>query len=623
MKYRTILLYGVTLLLALTTRVQAADDIILADFEGADYGAWKATGTAFGPGPARGDLPRQLEVEDWRGAGIASSERAGDGPTGTLTSPPFKIARRYISFLIAGGVYEHDTCLNLIMGGKTVRSATGWNSDRLIPVTWDVSQWQGQLGQLELVDQARGDWGHINVDQIIQTDKPEHPPVNAGPLYHEAHRPQFHFTARQWTVARLNPERRQEGWLNDLNGLIYYDGEYHLFAQRWNKCWIHAVSRDLVHWTELAPAFWEEQLDSGVQSGTCVIDYANTSGLSPSKATPPMIAFWSRNDNRSHCISYSLDHGRTWKNYEKNPILVYPERDPKVFWHAPSQHWVMFLSGLDGKYNILTSKNLLDWQDTRHVIPNSHECPDMFELPLDGDVNHMKWVLTAASSDYRVGAFDGKHFTSETPKLPGQRGKGFYAAQTFSNEPQGRRAQIGWFQTVTPGMSFNQSMSIPLELRLISTPDGPRLTWTPVKELEALRAHSHSLGALTLHDGDANPLAAINSELVEVRAEFAPGDAQEINFNVRGVPVVFDGRNDEIIVNGQHAPAPMRNGQQQLTIYADRTGLEVFTSYGRTFVPMPINLKPEDKSLALTVKGGTAKFSQLDVHELKSAWPAR
>ena len=104
-------------------------------------------------------------------------------------------------------------------------------------------------------------------------------------------RPQVHFTARQWTIDRLNPRERQEGWLNDLNGLIYYDGEYHLFAQRWAKCWIHAVSKDLIHWTELQPAFWEESEGSGVQSGHCVVDYNNTSGLSPDKANPPMVAF--------------------------------------------------------------------------------------------------------------------------------------------------------------------------------------------------------------------------------------------------------------------------------------------------------------------------------------------
>src|ERR1022692_5281158 len=173
---------------------------------------------------------------------------------------------------------------------------------------------------------------------LIHTDHPKQLPVVTEHLYKEALRPQFHFTARQWTMHLLNPRERQEGWVNDLNGLIYYEGEYHLFAQRWAKCWLHAVSRDLVHWTELDPAFWEETLDSGVQSGTCVVDYNNTSGLSPDKATPPMVAFWSRFDNRTQCLSYSLDRGRTWKHYERNPIMVRPERDPKVFWYAPSNH---------------------------------------------------------------------------------------------------------------------------------------------------------------------------------------------------------------------------------------------------------------------------------------------
>ncbi|MEU4292596.1 hypothetical protein AB0E63_30600 [Kribbella sp. NPDC026596] len=120
-------------------------------------------------------------------------------------------------------------------------------------------------------------------------------------MYGETWRPQYHFTARQFVMDRLNPGMRQEGWLNDLNGLVYYEGEYHLFAQRWNKCWIHAVSNDLVHWTELLPAFFEESLDAGVQSGSVVIDYGNTSGLSDDPATPPMVAFWSRNDNLGQC----------------------------------------------------------------------------------------------------------------------------------------------------------------------------------------------------------------------------------------------------------------------------------------------------------------------------------
>ncbi len=288
---------------AFAFRAASAEDVLIADFEARDYGAWKADGSAFLRGPARDAQLKELEIENARGHGVASSDVEGDSPVGSLTSPEFKIERPYISFLIAGGGYEHHACLNLLVAGKIVKSATGWNSDRLVPASWDVRPFVGQAARIQIVDDARGTWGHINIDHIVQTERPERLPAVTQPLYQETHRPQFHFTARQWTMDRLNPGMRQEGWLNDLNGLIYYEGEYHLFAQRWNKCWIHAVSKNLVHWTELEPAFWEEQLDRGVQSGTCVVDYANTSGLSVDTNHPPLVAFWSRNDNRTHCIS--------------------------------------------------------------------------------------------------------------------------------------------------------------------------------------------------------------------------------------------------------------------------------------------------------------------------------
>ena len=241
-----------------------AEDLTIGHFGRTNYGDWKLTGTAFNLGPASDGLLPKLEIENSRDNQVVSSEVKGDAPTGTLTSPEFKIARKYISFSIGGGDYEHDTCINLLIHGKVVCSATGWRSNRLIPASWEVRRWLGQKAQVQIVDMASGDWGHINVDHIVQTDKPERLPVVTEPLYQETLRPQFHFTARQWTMDRLNPRERQEGWVNDLNGLIYYDGEYHLFAQRWAKCWIHAVSRDLIHWTELEPAFWEEKPESGV-----------------------------------------------------------------------------------------------------------------------------------------------------------------------------------------------------------------------------------------------------------------------------------------------------------------------------------------------------------------------
>jgi sucrose-6-phosphate hydrolase SacC (GH32 family) len=264
---------------------------------------------------------------------------------------------------------------------------------------------------------------------------------------------------------------------------------------------------------------------------------------------------------------------------------------------------------------------LKDWTVMSNV-EGFFECPDLFELSVDGDVSHKKWVLTAGSSEYTVGSFDGTTFTAETGKLPGHRGNGFYAAQTFSDIPanDGRRIQIGWLQTVTPGMPFNQSMSMPLELKLTGTPEGPRLTWSPVKELQSLRMHSWNFGPATLAPESADPLAGVKAELVELRAEFEPGDATEVAFNVRGATIIYDANKQEVSVNNHRAPAPLRGGKQQLRIYCDRTALEVFVSDGLTYLPMPFAPTAGDLTLGLHVKGGSVKFTALDVHELKSAW---
>ena len=164
------------------------------------------------------------------------------------------------------------------------------------------------------------------------------------PLYKESLRPQFHFTARYWDDYRLHPPNHEEGWLNDMNGLVHFDGTYHFFAQRWWSAWLHATSEDLIHWKEFRPAFGKGGKFGGTQSGGGVIDTRNTSGLGDGE-TPPMIAFWSSTDNFSQCISYSLDRGLTWSKYDKNPVLAHGFRDPKVFWHEPTERWIMILYG--------------------------------------------------------------------------------------------------------------------------------------------------------------------------------------------------------------------------------------------------------------------------------------
>jgi sucrose-6-phosphate hydrolase SacC (GH32 family) len=595
----------------------ASTDLSVADFEARDYGAWKATGTAFQKGPASGELLAKLEIENAVGNGVASSEIDGDEPQGTLTSPPFKIERAYISFLIAGGGYERHTCLNLLIDGKIVRSATGWNSDRLVPASWDVRRWAGQDAQIQIVDEASGHWGHLNVDQIVQTDRPERLPVATQPLYQETHRPQFHFTARQWTMDRLHPGMRQEGWLNDLNGLIYHEGEYHLFAQRWNKCWIHAVSTNLVHWTELEPAFWEEHLDSGVQSGTCVVDTANTSGLGADLQHPPLIAFWSRNDNRTHCLSYSLDRGRTWAHYEKNPILVHPERDPKVFWHAPTARWVMFLYGEQNKercYHIFTSSNLLSWRDEQHPIKNSYECPDFFQLPLDGERSRMKWVLVRGDGKYSVGDFTGIGFKEETEQFESDSGPNFYATQTWENAPGGRRVQVAWMRDgVYPEMPFNQQITFPRELTLRTTPAGPRLFRQPIRELESLHASAETWTNRTLNPGQSLPLAPAG-DLFRLQAEVILDDSATLTLNVRGTKVTFTRQS----MNCGTRPVSLAAALTTIDVLIDRTSVETFANDGAT--SMSKCFLPTESALSLRATGGTTTFKQLKLIRLKSAW---
>jgi sucrose-6-phosphate hydrolase SacC (GH32 family) len=688
-------------------------DIVYADFEGDTYGDWKTTGTAFGTGPARGTLPNQMPVSGYLGKGLVNSYLGGDGATGTLTSPLFRMERKYIAFRIGGGGFAGKTCMNLLIDGKVVRTATGPNtepggSEALEPAGWEVAEFVGRSARIEIVDAATGGWGHINVDHIVFTDrKPPMTLINASrdmritgrflflpvktgamrrqltvtvagrperwfdieladdapdwwaaldvsawkgqtisvrvgklpgdskglaaveqgdqmkdaaELYHEALRPQLHFSPRR-------------GWTNDPNGLVFVNGQYHLFFQHnpygwsWgNMHWGHAVSKDLVHWEERGEALYPDPLGP-MFSGSAVVDHGNTSGFGKDGGAPLVLIYTAAGNPTVQCLAYSTNDGRTFTKYSGNPVvrqITGGNRDPKVTWHEPSGRWVMALYvERAGKHTIhfLTSPNLNEWT-VRSQIEGFFECPDLFELPLDGDAAKKKWVLTAASHEYMIGTFDGSRFTPETPKLPGHRGRGFYAAQTFSDIPprDGRRIQIGWLQAETPGMPFNQAMTVPLEVKLASTNAGPRLTWAPVKELEAVRGKKTESPALTLHPGDANPLADVAGELLDVIVGVEPLQASAVVIVVRGVPVVYDVARQELVVNGHRTTVPLRNGKLDLRILADRTAFEVFAGGGLTYVPMPVIPKAANRSVHVSVKGNAARFDTLTAYELKSIW---
>ena len=534
----------------------------------------------------------------------------------------FSIEKHYLNLPVKQGVAKRN--VTVIVGGHTIRTFEIELADG--PPDWwavlDVRPWHGEKLTLQ-VDRLPEDSDALKA--IEQGDSIK----GARNLYREALRPQFHFSSRC-------------GWNNDPNGLVFYRGDYHLFYQHnpygWNwgnMHWGHAVSKDLVHWAELGDALAPDEFGP-MFSGSAVVDWKNSSGFGKNGEPPLVLVYTAAGNPTVQCIAYSTD-GRTFTKYAGNPVvkqIAGGNRDPKVIWYEPAHRWVMALyvempsttKDANGRpeanhtIQFLSSSDLKDWT-VMSQAEDFFECPDFYKLPVEGEANSGRWVLTAASSEYELGSFDGTIFTAETPKLPGHQGDGFYAAQTFSDVPanDGRRIEMGWLQAPSPGMAFNQAMSLPLELKLLSTPDGPRLARLPVKEIESLRARAYRYGALSLKPGD-DPLARMRGELIEIRADFEPGDAEEIGFHVRGASIVYNAKNQEIIVNGRHAPAPLRDGRQRLVVYLDRTALEVFASDGLTYVPKPFIAKTEDRSVEVFAAGGSARFRFLEVYELKSAW---
>ena len=627
-----------SLLGAAFAAVQAAPagrpDVVVADFEGSTYGKWQAEGMAFGTGPAPGTLPRQMTVSGYKGHGLANSFSGGDDATGVLVSPRFTLTRRYLNFLIGGGRQPGRTEMEMFVGGRIVRRATGPNavpggSERLDWATWDLCGLLGQTAHLAIVDRATGGWGHISVDQITLSDRAEAQVEGTARLYEEEYRPQFHFTAKS-------------GWLNDPNGLVFLDGEYHLFYQYDSllygddalKCWGHAVSPDLVHWQQLDEALKPEALGP-IWSGSAVVDRGNTSGLGK-PGTPPLVAIYTAAGGKSpesagreftQCLAYSLDRGRTWSRFVHNPVLenvTGGNRDPKVVWYAPTRRWIMALY-LDGDhFGLFSSPDFKTWTQTQtFTLPGSGECPDFFEMPLEG-TTESRWVFSAANGRYEVGGFDGTTFTPETPLLPGDAGASFYAPQTFSDVPaaDGRRIQIAWMRGGDyPGMPFNQQMSFPCTLTLHDTPEGPRLFRWPVHEISTLYAATTHEQNVTVAPGAAHPVVALPGDLWDVEATFEPtSNATAFGLRLRGADIRYDVPAGTLSCQGRQTPLALSSGKVTLRFLLDRTSLEVFGGGGQVSLSSCFLPARGDSGLTVYAEGGPVTLVSLTAHKLHSAW---
>jgi len=521
------------------------------------------------------------------------------------------VEKRYLNLPVKNGAAKRR--MKVLLDGETVREFEIELAEGK-PDFWvflDLAPFTGKTLALQL---DGGDAGAEGMASITQDDEIK----GAENLYAEKHRSQFHFSSRR-------------GWNNDPNGLVYYKGEYHLYYQhnpygwKWgNMHWGHAVSEDLVHWRELPIALYPHRFDDWCFSGSAAVDWANTAGFRTGDDDVIVAAYTST--GRGESIAYSNDRGRTFTDYEGNPVVRHSGRDPKIIRHAPTGQWVMAVFDEyeeKGWIAFYTSPDLKTWE-FQSRIEGYHECPELFELPVDGDAGNTRWVAYAGDGNYVIGRFDGRTFTIESGKHQGHYGNCFYASQTFTDIPadDGRRIQIGWGQVNTPGMPFNQMMTFPCELALRTTAEGIRMFTRPVEEIETLHGTRHAWTDEEIRP-DVNLLAGVTGELFDIRAEFAVGDAAELGFVIRGVPVTCDVAAKTLRCKDKAGPLPPIDGKIRLQILVDRTSIEIYGNDGQTYMPIGGVLPEANKTLALTAKGGAATAKALEVHELRSAWEPR
>ena len=416
--------------------------------------------------------------------------------------------------------------------------------------------------------------------------------------YHEALRPLAHFTPRR-------------GFHNDPNGLLYYNGLYHMFFQlnpyglnHGNTHWGWAVSSDLLHWTEREPPLCPSDEDGLIFSGSGVVDWNNTSGLQTGEH-PPIVLFYTATRMRfppqvtrdadgnpvfpqgytrpvSHqCAAVSLDGGETFRKYGcVVEGIVGLNRDPKVRWVEDAGCWVMGLYLEKNDYTLLYSDDLLHWERGETLtMEGTGECPDLFELYLDGDPSQAKWIFFGSPANYFVGHFEGRRYVAETPvirSLPqiGGTVKAFarapaYAPQTFSGLPRGEEIQISWITTFFPGMPFNSCMSFPWKLSLVSTPAGPRLNAAPIEAVNSLRDRS-----MDVTDPKIGRFGGKALDL-ELTLHFDDPDGRAM-FRLRGVPILIQHGGRELVFPSGIYELPEPKSDVSMRILADQGSIELF-----------------------------------------------
>lgn len=428
------------------------------------------------------------------------------------------------------------------------------------------------------------------------------------------------------------------GWMNDPNGLIYDGGKWHFFCQHnptnvvWgnNMHWNHAVSDDLVHWQELGEALCPD--DQGTMfSGCAVVDRDGVAGF----GRDVQVLFYTHAVTDGFHFVQRIAWSKDRLHYTKadgDPVVPFrarKNRDPKVFWHAPTRRWVMALYGTESERHamwIYSSENLREWKPESSSLGGVaakrdlwlFECPGLEELGIEGETN-TAWVVWGAMPEYAVGDFDGRRFTPVEERIPGiayvpgvpyhGNEAPYYAAQTFNDAPDGRKIWMAWFRLPhREGAMTRHSASIPHELSLRRTPKGLRLVRRPARELEKLRT------------GPCVPLERYSGELAEIRLSCQLAENGKIAFDLRGVGLSYDAQRQALKMAGTEVPWALNGRKLDLIVYLDRVGAEIFSGDGLQMAPIPDAFPDMGKRTCSVVASSGANDCDFQAFVLKSIW---
>ncbi|MBQ7011718.1 MAG: glycoside hydrolase family 32 protein [Clostridia bacterium] len=402
-------------------------------------------------------------------------------------------------------------------------------------------------------------------------------------LWKEPLRPQMHFTVKT-------------GWNNDPNGLVYADGVYHMFYQynpaapEWgNMHWGHAVSRDLLHWEEKDIALFPDELGT-MFSGSAIIDKDNIAGFGHGA----MLLYYTAAGNTgrlsagkkfTQCLAYSLDGGNTFTKYEGNPIIEHIEggnRDPKVVYVEELEKYVMALYLANDRYEFFTSDDLVHWEHFDYLTTEvENECPDLFPLACDG---RKLWVFMGAHDVYTVGTFekDGFKPVNEPKKLTHFRMS--YAAQSFSDVPDGRVLRISWHRAQIPNSNFSSQMSFPTEMRLEKHGAEYYLCAAPAKEIEELCIGGAVCDNISL---DTPYVAKTHARPVHLKFSMPYKEGEKLVLDLFGTPLACDMANNELRCKQAKMPLTLNKDNVDIELICDRCSVEIFADGGKFFAAVP------------------------------------